>query len=595
MVTKRKNKKPKMQWYKVDLHLHTPASSDWEEPGTTFLDWLYAAEAKGLDIVAITDHNTVAGVAHLRDEIKRLEWLERHNRIRPSEKRLLDEYRRLGDKILVLPGFEFTATLGFHILGIFPPETSVRELEFLLISLNIPMEMLDSGSTEVGATTDVLTAYRKIREAGGLVIAAHANSTHGVALAGVSFGGQTKIAYTQDPNLHALEVTDLESRSSRSTARFFDGSKPQYPRRMHCIQGSDAHRLQKSAKRKDRLGIGDRATDMLLPEPTFAAIKELLEGDDFSRTRPSRKRRKPGDKVWTARLSGPNSTTSFHEDASFYGGGMHAVLSDVVAFANTRGGTIYVGVSGDPHVPPRGVHKPESLISAIKREVKNRIFPTLHVEMSAVESQGYAIVSIKVPEGSEKPYTLDGGHIFLRKGRETRLANRDEILEFVREIARASESMHTPQPAVDVGSETRSPAREAEAVEFDTPPPSDGVEIMAREERKGRLYYTVRDLRNGNMVHNVTKSSAKRLWQYALAQYEADRPFEELDIEWQGDIGFIRAEERAKKIRYDLAHRDREGRIHVYYGVTENGMDDRWKEFVKSRTAVTELKESGKG
>ena len=41
----------------------------------------------------------------------------------------------------------------------------------------------------------------------------------------IRFGGQTKIAYTQDRNLHALEVTDLSSSSSRSTARFFNGSK----------------------------------------------------------------------------------------------------------------------------------------------------------------------------------------------------------------------------------------------------------------------------------------------------------------------------------------------------------------------------------
>ncbi len=588
MVTKRKGKKPKMQWYKVDLHLHTPASSDWEEPGTTFLDWLYAAEAKGLDIVAITDHNTVAGVAHLRDEIKRLEWLEKHNRIRPSEKRLLDEYRRLGNKILVLPGFEFTATLGFHILGIFPPETSVRELEFLLLSLNIPMEMLDKGSTEVGATTDVLTAYRKIREAGGLVIAAHANSTHGVALAGMSFGGQTKIAYTQDPNLHALEVTDLESKSSRATAKFFDGSKSQYPRRMHCIQGSDAHRLQKKPNRKDRLGIGDRATDMLLPEPTFEAIKELLEGDDFSRTRPSRKRRKPGDKVWTARLNGPNSTTSFHETATFYGGSMHSVLADVVAFANARGGTIYIGVSGDPHVPPTGVQKPETMLSTLKGEIKNRISPDLRVELNALQSQGYDIVSIKVPAGDEKPYTLDGGHIFLRKGKETRLAGRDEIIGFVKEVLSKQEEVHH-RPA---DSKTNHHERETEAAPgFDTNPPSDGVEIVLREERKGRLYYTVKDLRNGNMVNNVTKSSAKRLWQYAIEQFEQDRPLEALDIKWDGDIGFIRADNRANKIRYDLAQKDRDGRIHVYYGVTENGMGERWKELVKANLAVSEQEE----
>ena len=93
--------------------------------------------------------------------------------MRPQERRDLDEYRRLGDKILVLPGFEFTATFGFHILGIFPPETPLRKLELLLLRLTVPMDRLAEGITEVGPTTDVITAYRMIREAGGLVIAAH--------------------------------------------------------------------------------------------------------------------------------------------------------------------------------------------------------------------------------------------------------------------------------------------------------------------------------------------------------------------------------------------------------------------------------------
>ena len=132
---------------------------------------------------------------------------------------------------------------GFHILGIFPSETAVSFLEHLLLTLKVPPELLSEGSATVGATSDVLTAYRVINEAGGLVIAAHANSSNGVAMRGMDFGGQTRIAYTQDPNLHVLEVTDLEKRGRYTTRRFFDGSKPEYPRPMRCIQGSDAHRL----------------------------------------------------------------------------------------------------------------------------------------------------------------------------------------------------------------------------------------------------------------------------------------------------------------------------------------------------------------
>jgi hypothetical protein len=200
------------QWYSVDLHTHTPASGDYQETGVTMLDILRRAEARGLSAIAFTDHNTVGGYRRMREEIAFLEALDKGGRLTGEERSRLEEYRRLLGKLVVFPGFEFTATLGFHILGIFPPEKSVREIEHILLDLNIPDSQIDQGSSIVGASADVLSAYRKIDEAGGLAIAAHANSTNGVALRGFDFGGQTKIAYTQDPHLHALEVTDLDQR-----------------------------------------------------------------------------------------------------------------------------------------------------------------------------------------------------------------------------------------------------------------------------------------------------------------------------------------------------------------------------------------------
>ena len=194
----RKRNSSAMQWFTVDLHIHTPASSDFQPPVTSFIELLLRAEASDLQIISFTDHNSVSGYRRLHEEIQQLELLEKLNRLLPEEKAKLAEYRRLLGKMLLLPGFEFTATFGFHILAIFPPQTTTRELEHLLLDMNIPTDKLDEGSPTVGATTDVLTAYRMINEAGGLVIAAHANSSNGVAMRGFPMGGQTKIAYTQD-------------------------------------------------------------------------------------------------------------------------------------------------------------------------------------------------------------------------------------------------------------------------------------------------------------------------------------------------------------------------------------------------------------
>ncbi|HUV92953.1 MAG TPA: hypothetical protein VMV80_07695, partial [Anaerolineales bacterium] len=317
-----------MKWYTIDLHNHTPASSDYQQENITFIDILQRAEAHSLDIIAFTDHNTIAGYRQMQDEIHRLELLEELNRILPEEKSTLDEYRRLFKKILVLPGLEFTATFGFHILGIFPPEKPLREIEHLLLDLQIPPDQMDIGSVTIGASSDVLTAYRLINEAGGLVIAAHANSNNGVALRGFPLGGQTKIAYTQDDHLHALEVTDLENKSGRNTAAFFSGRKPEYPRRMHCIQGSDAHRLSIDPDRNKNLGVGDRTTDVLLPEVSFAALLDLFESNDFARTRPTRHTTAPVyDFLRTAHEEGSNIIQDFHENMTIRGGKRYAIIA----------------------------------------------------------------------------------------------------------------------------------------------------------------------------------------------------------------------------------------------------------------------------
>ena len=127
--------KQKKQFYTMDIHIHTPASSDFQSPDVTYLDILQKAESRGLDIISFTDHNTIAGYARVLRDIDQLTILEASNRLLPEEKIRLHEYKRLLAKILVLPGFEFTAMLGFHIIALFSPTKNVREIEHLLIDL----------------------------------------------------------------------------------------------------------------------------------------------------------------------------------------------------------------------------------------------------------------------------------------------------------------------------------------------------------------------------------------------------------------------------------------------------------------------------
>jgi len=578
-VSKRQKRAP-MQWRTIDLHLHTPASSDYQESGVSYLEILQQAEVRGLDMIAFTDHNTVAGYRRMREEIEQLHLLEQLNRLLPEERARLNEYRRLLDKILVLPGFEFTATFGFHILGIFPAEKPVREIEHLLIDLRIPTDQLDDGSATVGAASDVLTAYRVINEAGGLVIAAHANSSNGVAMRGFPFGGQTKISYTQDPNLHALEVTDLEQKGRRSTANFFNGTKPEYPRRMHCIQGSDSHRLKKDSQRRKNLGVGDRATDVLISEVGFDALMDIFKSNDFARTRPHRHKAEPAyDFIRAAREEGANIVQDFHEGMSVRGGKRYAIIADVCALANTNGGTLYVGLSADPKKNVRGIQDPDQSVSLLEKEIGKRISPPLQCTLDVHETGGTKIIRILVPRGEDPPYAVDDSKIYVRSESETGLAVRDEIVDLV--VRGKPEAPAETPPSPEEEDITGKPLPVAGAEEEGAEaPPKTGVEIVTVDERNGSRYYTVRDLRNGNVVKNVTQSSARRLWHYAITSFaKLPTDLAQAQIEWQGNLGLLHRQKKGKRVRYDLVQRAGD-EYRYYFGVTEDGIHGPWKHLV---------------
>lgn len=576
----KKKVRANMQWRTIDLHLHTPASGDFQQPDVSYMDLLQRAEAKGLEIISFTDHNTIAGYRHMKEEIQQLEMLQKLNRLVPGEQARLAEYHRLLSKILVLPGFEFTATFGFHILGIFPVEKPVREIEYLLMSLNIPPDQLDDGSATVGATTDVLTVYRRINEAGGLVIAAHANSSNGVAMRGFNFGGQTKIAYTQDANLHALEVTDLEQRGGRTTAAFFNGTKPEYPRRMHCIQGSDSHRLTPDNQRKRNPGLGDRPTDVLVHEVSFEALKELFTSNDFARTRPHRQQAEAAyDFIRTAREEGPNIVQSFHESATIRGGKLYGVIADVCAFANTNGGTLFVGLSPDAKKPVVGVLDAEQVVAQLEKEIADKIMPPLQCTVDIHDTGGKKILRVLVPRGDDPPYVVDEFKVYVRDEADTELAVRDEIVSLVMRGKPQQAARVTVQPAIAI-TEPDIPATSQESSLEVEEPPRTGVEVAGVVERDGGRFFTMLDLRNGNVVKNVTRSSARRLWHYAITEYSR-LPAEPQQAvsHWEGNLGLLKVRKQGRHTLYDLVQRLPDG-LRFYYGVTGDGIHGQWKRLV---------------
>jgi hypothetical protein len=328
------------------------------------------------------------------------------------------------------------------------------------------------------------------------------------------------------------------------------------------------------------------------------------------------------------RDEGPTLVQSFHESAAQRGGKFDAILADLCAFANTAGGVAYIG-AGPGKDKLRGLNTPAQAEQEIRRALDERMTPRFEVKIDTLQSGSAKVLRVQVAKGLDLPYALDANRFYVRDEAETTLAVRDEIVALVREALGFEPDSEEPPPlpespqnAPETAKPARRPPRKPPAptqpaaptqpvpkqpvlkpvpkqpaarplpqpvVEGSSPTsptddttfylPQVGVEIVDNEERNGHRFYTIRDLRNGHVIKNVTRKGARKLWSYAIQQAE-DRPVDPAKIEWRQDTGFVRMERRAGKMRYDLALREKE-RIRIFYGVTDDGMDGVWAQFLQ--------------
>jgi len=100
--------------------------------------------------------------------------------------------------------------------------------------------------------------------------------------------------------------------------------------------------------------------------------------------------------------------------------GLSRLDREIVAFANSAGGTILLGVDDRGGVP--GIDTSNRMRSAVQAIARN-CDPPVHVEI-VVHSQG--VMEVAVPEGPEKPYRCKEG-FYLRQGPTTQKLGTAEI------------------------------------------------------------------------------------------------------------------------------------------------------------------------
>ncbi len=106
------------------------------------------------------------------------------------------------------------------------------------------------------------------------------------------------------------------------------------------------------------------------------------------------------------------------------------LAAEMAAFANSQGGTIYIGVNNDGTLAGLNSAEVDSVNKLISNVASNNIKSPISVDTENVQlSNGKLVVLVKIPEGRSKPYLVKDGVIWIKKGSDKRkITSREEIL-----------------------------------------------------------------------------------------------------------------------------------------------------------------------
>ena len=115
-----------------------------------------------------------------------------------------------------------------------------------------------------------------------------------------------------------------------------------------------------------------------------------------------------------------------------------SVRKDIIAFANTNGGTIYVGISDDGEIV--GVTAPDRLIQRISNAVRDSVRPdiTMFIHYETESISGKNIVKVIVNRGTSRPYYLSEkglqpAGVYVRQGTSAAPAAETVIRQMIKE------------------------------------------------------------------------------------------------------------------------------------------------------------------
>ena len=197
------------RWWKFDFHTHTPAS-DFQDTVTP-KSWLKAFMDKGIDCVAITDHNSGGWIDKLKQKLLELKE-NQPNWYRP---------------LYLFPGVEISVQGDVHVLAIFGCDKNKGDIDELLGAVGYSGTKGESDAVTDKSITGVID---EIAKQGGIPIPAHVAKKKGLFS---QFQGPTLRRVLENKNIYAMELRD----SNYQKPQLYMDKKVQWTE----VNSSDAH------------------------------------------------------------------------------------------------------------------------------------------------------------------------------------------------------------------------------------------------------------------------------------------------------------------------------------------------------------------
>ncbi len=224
------------RWWKVDFHVHTPASNCYksEERSTTPREFLLNAMRKNIDCLVISDHETAEWIDPLKSEY---EMLKNESPQEPDFK-----------EIFLFPAFEFGQAIpAAHLLCIFDIDYTSSQVQTIVGSL--------TGKT-------FPECIKLVSEKGGVAIPAHVQNPNKGIFSWFENDGtlSNQLVYNYlQKNLYAIECDD----SNVALPQILIDNKIHLSK----IVGSDSHDLE---------SIGSKYTWVKMQSPNIEALRLAL-------------------------------------------------------------------------------------------------------------------------------------------------------------------------------------------------------------------------------------------------------------------------------------------------------------------------------